>query len=744
MAETILYNTVTEILEKLGLLVLQEIGLLSGAGNELDKLKDTVSTIRAVLVHVEEQEATNPEVADWLDKLNNAFCDADDLLDDFSTEVLRRQVMTRNKSLQKVRNFFSSSNRLVFSSNMANEIKAIRERLAAIAEDRKNFHLIERPVEMRVENARKEESHSFVHAESVIGRDDDKNKIVELLLDSNVKENVSVVAIVGMGGLGKTTLAQLVYNDEDVTKYFELKMWVCVSDAFDVKLIAQKIIGSETGKVLQMEELQNHLRTKIDGKKYLLVMDDVWNENRENWLKLRDLLMGGSRGSKILITTRTELVANVTRANSPYVLEGLSGEESWSLFKQMAFKEGEELVNPCRVTMGKEIVQKCRGVPLAIRAIGGLLYSKDTDAEWLLFKNNDLSKVAQEEDVIFPILKLSYDYLPSNLKRCFAFCSLYLKDEQISKQELIRMWIAHGFIHSVYEDQQLEDVGDFYFMDLLRRSLFQDVQRDKWGDIISCKMHDLVHDLAEFVVRPKSSVVNFTAENISERTRHLSLDLSWEIPTDLFRAHKLRTLKGPMFGIEQVSDEFVFERIVSTFKRLRVLDLSHSKITTVPNNLGKLKHLRYLGFSSDIETLPSSITKLQNLQTLKLYECVRLKELPRDINKLVSLRHLELDKCNNLTGMPCGLGELTHLLTLTRFVADSSSQLSELQNLNNLRGRLSIMIRGHTKGAAEGRMEGTNYLEAKEYLKILELDFHRIDDELEESYCWNPYVHTRI
>ncbi|XP_059633005.1 putative disease resistance protein RGA3 [Cornus florida] len=157
--------------------------------------------------------------------------------------------------------------------------------------------------------------------------------IVQLLLDSNIQvENVSIVALVGIGGLGKITLAQLVYNNENVTKHFDFKMWVCVSDIFDVKLIAEKITGSAKGKMpenLLMDKLQEMLSKEIDGKKYLLVLDDVWNENRDEWLKLIDLLMGGSRGSKILVTSHAELFANVTWANSLYFIKGLSKEESW-------------------------------------------------------------------------------------------------------------------------------------------------------------------------------------------------------------------------------------------------------------------------------------------------------------------------------------------------------------------------------------------------------------------------------
>ncbi|XP_059633520.1 disease resistance protein RGA2-like [Cornus florida] len=558
----------SEIVKKLGSALLQEMGLVWGMKDELVKLRNTVSTIGAVLADAEKQQDTNKEVADWLEKLNDAFHDADDVLDDFSTQVLRHQVTTQNKRLKKVRNFFSSSNQLIFSSKLAHEIKAVRDTLDAIAEDRKKFHLTER--QMRVENIKREETYSFVRAESVIGRDGDKMAIVQLLLESNIQDqNVSPVAIVGIGGLGKTALAQLVYNDERVTKHFEIKMWVCVSNIFDAKVIVEKMIEDKTPENLLMDKMQE----KISEKKFLLVLDDVWNENRDIWLQMIDLLVGGMRGSKILVTTRSELVANVIGSNSPYILKGLSKEESWSLFEKMAFKQGKESENIFQVEIGKEIVRKCKGVPLAIRALGSLLYTKDTMDEWLVFKNNDLSKIAEEEDVIFPILKFSYDYLPSHLKRCFAFCSLYLKDQIIDKQELIQLWISEGFIQGpVSENQQLEDVGDLYFMDLLRRSLFQDIQRDEWGDVISCKMHDLVHDLAQLVAKAKffmvnldvENVVNLNVENVDARIRHMSL-YSDVNSTHLDRANKLRTFFSNAKYVQMLG-KLTFERFFQVLK----------------------------------------------------------------------------------------------------------------------------------------------------------------------------------
>jgi hypothetical protein len=311
-------------------------------------------------------------------------------------------------------------------------------------------------------------------------------------MESKVEENVSILPIVGIGGLGKTALSQLIFNDEEIKKHFELKMWVCVSDNFDVQIIVEKILESATNKKTEKGEMNMMiiaLQKEIDGKKYLIVLDDVWNEDPKEWFDLKKLLMGGARGSRILVTTHSEKVANITYTIKPYLLKGLDEHKSWSLFKQMTFEKGQELENPRIVAIGKEIVKKCVGVPLAIRTMGSLLYFKNSETEWLSFKNNELSKISQRENDIVPTLKLSYDQLPSHLKHCFAYCSLFPKDYMIDKSTLIKLWMAQGFIKLSDQTQCLEDVGHEYFMDVLWRSFYQEAEMDKFGDITVCKIH---------------------------------------------------------------------------------------------------------------------------------------------------------------------------------------------------------------------------------------------------------------
>ena len=218
------------IIGQLGKLVLQEIVLLWGVKGELDKLKNTVSRIEAVLKDAEKQQAQSHAIKDWVAKLKDVLFEVDDLLDDFSTEALRQEVMTRNKKAKKVRIFFSKSNQLAYGLKMAHKIKEIRGRLDAIDEDKNRFQLevdmkenLERPRETQVSNSVRE-THHFVRVEDVIGREVDKKVIIECLLDSKIEENVSVLPIVGFGGLGKTTLAQFVFNDEEIKSHFEKKI----------------------------------------------------------------------------------------------------------------------------------------------------------------------------------------------------------------------------------------------------------------------------------------------------------------------------------------------------------------------------------------------------------------------------------------------------------------------------------------------------------------------------------------
>ena len=393
MGEPLLSFVAEQIIEALCSPAVKQIGLFWGVKDELQSLTDTVSAINDVLLDAEDkQTAGNRAVKRWLGTLEDAMYDADDLLDEISTEALRRDIMIRECDEKAIKN------QLAYRFKMGHKIKAMRKRLDAINADRQNFYLEVRRVEPRVGNRERDSTHSLVRAETVIGREDDKKAVIDFLLDSNVEENVSILPIVGIGGLGKTTLARFVFNDHQIQQHFELEMWGCVYDFLDIKNIVAEVLESATK---EKSAAMDALVTQLRGKKYFLVLDDVWNGDRDKWSRLKQVLMGGARGSRIVVTTRNEIVAKTIRQESvtgiigaveSYSLKGLDEDASWSLFKHKAFERGQEPENSSMVALGMEVVKKCSGVPLAITTIGSLLGSKNSEAEWCLLRTMNSQK----------------------------------------------------------------------------------------------------------------------------------------------------------------------------------------------------------------------------------------------------------------------------------------------------------------------------------------------------------------
>ncbi|KAM3356736.1 hypothetical protein P3S68_023450 [Capsicum galapagoense] len=312
------------------------------------------------------------------------------------------------------------------------------------------------------------------------------------------------------------------------------------------------------------------------------------------------------------------------------------------------------------------------------------------------------------------ILRLSYNHLPQHLKICFAYCSLYAKDFKIGRFDLITMWIAQGFIQATtINTDNVEDVANSYFTDLLRRSFFQETE-ERESFMQFYKMHGLIHDLAKEVADRDFFSITKTedTEVAPEQTLYASclfkIDGSSAFPNSFYRKHmKLRAFIFLNQSPINVLSNSTLARMISSFSRLRLLHLGRLKIEFLSQYLGGLKHLRYLCISSwSISTLPNSITKLHNLQILKMDDCGELKNLPRDIWRLLkSLMNLDLDGCSSLEDMPPGIGQLTYLRTLTSFImgkescisSQASDKLNELKGHVDLRNSLIIKFMGRLR-----------------------------------------------
>ncbi|KAK4565100.1 hypothetical protein RGQ29_006956 [Quercus rubra] len=705
MADLLLSAMVNTVVRTLNTSALKEFGVAWGLGAELDNLKSTMSAIRSVVKCAEEKQWNNEVITDWLGKLKDVACDADNVLDEFATEALMRKVEREKGATSQVSRFFSLPNRLIFRMKMAHKLKNVRDRLDAISRER-SFHLGEGDINMEAFDVEKRQTGSLVNESKIYGRDEEKKKIIEVLLTnvSDDQDNLAIYAVWGMGGLGKTTLAQLVYNDARVAGHFELRIWVCVSVDFQIRRLVRAIIESIDGSACSLSELdplQKQLQERLRGRKFLLVLDDVWNENQEEWDRLKHTLMCGAKGSMLIVTTRIEKIALMMATVLPIHHIGcLSEDESWSLFKGRAFglervEERSELES-----IGKEIVKKCGGVPLAINALGSLVCSKRTKSEWLIVKESQIWNLPKSENFILPALMLSYHHLSPHLRQCFAYCCVFPKDHELVMDTLIQLWMANGFIPSK-GPSELYGFGVDIFNELVRRSFFQDVE-ERYPGYITCKMHDLMHDLAQSIMRHECVAVESSKDvKVEGRIFHMffgmasSQDIS--LNEDLCKVRSLRSCLRTSNC--EASLPFFLKQ-----KYLRVLDFRF-KGQEVPRSINNLKHLRYLDMSwSNIKVLPKSTTCLLNLQTLELDGCYHLCELPKGMKHMKSLMYLGITGCDSLTRMPEGMGQLTCLQSLSFFIVGNKNgyHVSELKGLN-LRNNLTIKELDNVKNSEEAK-----------------------------------------
>ncbi|XP_021688692.1 putative disease resistance protein RGA3 [Hevea brasiliensis] len=721
MAEMILSFVVDATLSRVASLITDEIIGAWNLKDDLKDLQDSLTMISGVLQDAEEQQTRKEHVRLWLKKLKEVAYEAEDAFDELAYENLRRKVemQRQDQSGTEIRNCFSFSKgtrcvkKAALHFKMAHKVKNINESLNKIKNDAMGFGLqiISRQPQMNLDRLT-----NSVLDNPVMGREADVSKIVNLL-SCSCDQVLTVVPIVGMGGLGKTTLAKLVCQEAiEGKKLFDLKIWVCVSDHFDYGRILGEMLQTldgSMGGVTNIDAILGHLTKALEGKKFLLVLDDVWNNESERWNELKTCLIRIIRnnGNAILVTTRTEEVASIveTSTHYRYKLGGLCHDACWSIMKERALiGSGRTSIPTDLEGIGREIAKKCGGVPLAAKVLGGTMGFKMDKEDWLSIGSNDVLNASDgRKDNVESILKLSFDHLPSYLKSCFTYCSVFPKDALIEKEQLIRLWMAEGLVGCN------EDEGNKYFNALLQNSFFQDAERDKYENVRWCKMHDLVHDLALSL----SNSETLTLENCSAAD-----DISCIRRAHVDRRKASILAAFPTGGCKKLRSLFIdgFELDNSRkLKSLRALLLYGIK--NLPSSVGKLKHLRFLDVSwTDIEVLPESIAQLYNLQTLRFLCCESLKEVPGNkICNLISLSHIEFDNDDH---MPSKVGQLTCLQTLSLFVVgpDRGGSIQELECLNQLGGKLKITHLEEVRDKEEAKKSN---LQGKKKLKALKFDW---------------------
>ncbi|KAI3923206.1 hypothetical protein MKW92_048488 [Papaver armeniacum] len=762
MADALVSFLIDELCSTFKQEIEQKVRLVTGVGKEVKKLESAFITLQAVLKDAEERETDESSVKNWLTRLKNAAYEMEDVLDEWSTEMRKKQLKfgeeddegeKPNKNqvttcLTSFRRIFSFFREVSVRNDIALKIKEIQETIETIKDERKQFKFT--TSDQRAQDGsythEGESSSIIVDRQSIVGRSSDLENIVNKLLgvesSTNYMENKTtdhrIISITGMGGLGKTTLAQLVFDHDKVKTHFKLLMWVCVSDPFDRIKVAKAIIREATpdDDGIKTDFTWNNLFDKlcksVEGKKCLLVLDDLCTSDPNNLKELIHLLGLLEQGSRFLVTTRNESV--VLALNSwKYMLQGLNDDHSISLLFGKAFHGKEEITEESKLleNIGALISNKCEGLPLGLSLLGTLLNRNYNENYWRRVLENkiwELKGFDGNRNLLRPLCLLSYNGLESQLRTCFQFCATFEKSDKIRKHSLVRLWMALNLLNSSNKDPVL--TGEEYFDELAERSFFQNISIDGAGRVC-CKMHDLVHEFAQFLTKDHCYASHNNEDKFGSSIHHLTLIYDeHDVGPNSFhnsirKIHNVRSIQCKRKSSHEFTVGDLSSDLFGHLRFLRVLKLKGMGITRVPNEIDNLIFLRYLDLSWNwnLSELPDSLCTLINLQTLKLKGCISIIKLPKEMGRMINLRNVDLREAG-LEYLPKGIKNWKSLQTLSNFVVSAATEgckIEELKHLSLLKDCLQIVGLGRLK-SAEQAVEAK--LQTKSQLTELLIDFN--------------------
>ncbi|KAJ3690011.1 hypothetical protein LUZ61_019175 [Rhynchospora tenuis] len=637
----------------------EQICRMWGMTENLEKLHRHLLAVREKIEEAEERGGDSLAVREWLKELEAAACKAVDVLDEFQYEALRQNAISQGASPEVIKGFFSHQNPAVFRYQMTKKLTKILAKIDEIVTEMNKFNLSTRaPATPSIDR----ETQSFVMASEVIGRYGENENIISKLLDpQRERDNISVLAIVGMGGMGKTTLAQLVFNDKRVKKHFKLLMWVCVSTEFNVVNIIKSIIQVATNNkgdvsTSNKEVLRRQLYEILDRKRYLLMLDDVWNEEREKWNELRTLLFSRAfSGSVIIVTTRSQDVASIMQTLPSHKLAELTIEDSWRLFEKTAFGSWVEEPLEEHLTIGRTIVHKCGGLPLALKAIGGLMETKREVRDWHSISESNLwdgyeNVQPLEEDEEEEEEENQINYQTGSLRKLSIEESNFFFTCGPTKV------VALGFrkYFAVLESLEIRDCDAFVFLseEELRSLKFLKLLKICW-----CK--NLRSLLQAAAVSSSTPAIPREEHNFLPHLESLCI------------AHCPELVQVPA-----VSSNSLQCMWINNCPKLSREEVSH--LTT---NLTELKLLSITEFTN-WRTWPDNMEHLPSLEFLHVDNCPGIKSFPEGLlQRLASLDSLDIFNCPALERRCRSGGDYCHLVSSNSYT-DSEENIAKWRRIS--------------------------------------------------------------